>query len=145
MKTKQCITFLILLCLSVTPGVALATTYQINWYNEAQCPDASKCSCKEVSGYTKGSESLKKTIAPLAYETWSSMTITNTNLNPLSTCTMVLTATNCSYYACKDTSPTTQQCGYWTDSKTVELPCNKGKAYVDYYSNGGFQINFQKD
>ena len=73
------------------------------------------------------------------------MTITNTNLNPLSTCTMVLTATNCSYYACKDTSPTTQKCGYWTDSKTVELPCNKGKAYVDYYSNGGFQINFQKD
>ena len=66
MKTKQCITVLMLFCLSVAPGVALAMSYQINWYNEASCSDASKCSCKEVSGYTKGSESLKKTIAPLA-------------------------------------------------------------------------------
>ncbi|MDA8124316.1 MAG: hypothetical protein M0009_03900 [Deltaproteobacteria bacterium] len=144
MNTKLSIVLFALFGLAASAGVALAeSSYEVRWYESASCIDKSKCACSEVSGYVKGSEAAKQTIAPLANQSWQSMAVTNTNLNPLAACTMVLTAVNCGYYACKTTSPTTSQCGYWTESASAELPCGSGRAYVEYYTNTGFRVNFQ--
>lgn len=134
-----------LFCLSMNTSTALATNFNVNWLLSVQCGSGATCSCREVSGYVVGTEALKKTIAPLNRNSWSSMTLVSSIPMPLAMCSMVLTATDCSYYACKSTSPTTSQCGTWTDSKTVTVPCNNGKTWVEYYTNTGFRLNFAAD
>jgi len=133
--------------MSITTGIALAgtgTTYDVNWYQDASCGVNAKCGCREVSGYVQGSEAFKKTIAPLNPRSWSSMPLVNSNPNPLVPCTMVLTATDCSYYACKSIDSSTSKCGTWTDSGSITLSCRNGKSYVEYYTNTGFKVRFSQ-
>ena len=142
MNTKLSITMFALLCVAASAGMAFAESYEVNWFESASCVDGSKCTCSEVSAYIKGFEATtKKTIAPLPNHSWQSMTLNNPN--PFGACTMVLTALNCGYYACKQESATTSHCGYWKESASVELTCNTGKAYVEYYTNTQFRVNFQ--
>jgi len=144
MNIKLSIILFALLCMVASAGMALAeSNYELRWYQGASCVDGAKCTCREVSGYVKGSEAEKMTIAPLPNQSWQSMSLKNTNPNPLAACTMVLTALDCTYYACKSTSPSTSQCGYWTESKSVELSCGSGRSYVEYNTNTGFRVNFQ--
>jgi hypothetical protein len=144
MNMKLRILLFVLCGMAASAGVALAeSNYEIRWYQSASCSDGTKCTCSEVSGFIQGSEAEKKTIAPLPNHSWQSMTLKNSNVNPLASCTMVLTAVNCTYYACKSTSPSTSQCGYWTESNRVTLPCASGRSYVEYYTNTGFRVNFQ--
>jgi len=137
MNTKFSIVFIALFCLAASAGVAVAKSiYEVSWYESEICYDNSKCACSEVSGYVKGSEAAKQTIAPLPNKSWQTMAINNMNLNPFGACTMVLTALNCGY----------QKTSYSisTESASVEVPCASGRAYVEYKAQTGFRVNFQE-
>ena len=84
MNSKLCITMFALLCVAASAGMAFAaSTYEVRWYQSASCVDGSKCTYSEVSGYVKGYEAVKMTIAPLQNQSWQSMTLKNMDLNPL--------------------------------------------------------------